>query len=340
MKKETKPKRHSREKGNIMAFAISGHTLPGIHSFEHCEALAAKRRARLTARQRNSAAAWSDNKLPLWDNHGRWSNQHHKRMEWVTAGEDSRWDLMLYRSAVVSYFKDGRIKLNAAYNSTSTRNFFEELRPYNARLMRAGRYGYAYCIGHTSGGRWEVKEYGDGVEWHEVNRACDDKWDQALLIDGQGTVLNPQPWTVKKTVSDKERRKELRAKLKPFTDWFDAMTKVGNSMRGVVAGVDIGTKNNWGYEVPTTDRAAVFALLSDLIEHEATEPTDMWRKACWYAMSANTSYYAYTRNEALYSIEKAAGIKAFILEQAFKNYDGYKEITVTTPPGVKPGKEG
>lgn len=325
-----------------MAFAISSHTLPRIKSFKDCEELARKRRMHLDARKERSKAGWTFDKLPLDSNRGRWSNQEHKRMEWKPMLK--AWDLILYRSTVVRYYEDGRIMLNTSWDSPSTRNFFWELRPEGVWLMKTS-YGRAYCIGHADK-LWDTSTYGDDVEWHEVNRDIHPQFtelSQGLLIDEQGVVLNPMPWTVHKTVSNKERRKEIKAKLAPFLTWFDAMTKVGNSIKGVVAGaeeMEDDTRRGAGNGTAKVDNGAVTRLLERMIDQENwDEPDDMlWRRACWTALFNCTQrwYWGNRPDESKYDFDYAAQMKRYILETAFKLHDGYRDITVVTPPGEKP----
>jgi hypothetical protein len=332
-----------------MAFAISSHTLPRIKSFKDCEELARKRRVHLDARKERSKAGWTFDKLPLCHNHGRWSNQEHKRMEWKPMLK--AWDLILYRSTVVRYYEDGRIMLNTSWNSPSTRNFFWELRPEGVWLMKTS-YGRAYCIGHAVK-QWDRSTYGDDVEWHEVNRPVHpERYEcgQGLLIDEQGVVLNPMPWTVRKTVSNKERRKEIKAKLAPFLTWFDAMTKVGNSIKGVVVGAeemedDPGRGHGNGTAKVNTTAVTYMldCMMSDAYDkmYENPDPEyeqKTWRRACWTALFKCTQrwFWGNRPDESKYDFGYAAQMKRYILETAFKLHDGYRDITVVTPPGEKP----
>jgi hypothetical protein len=324
-----------------MAFAISGHTLPTIRSFKDCVELAAKRRRHLDARKERSKAEWSIDKLPLCHNKGRWSNQEHKRMEWDETFK--AWNLILYRSTVVRYYEDGRVMLNASYDSVSTRNFFYELSPAGVWLMRTS-WGRAYCIGHATH-QWDTSTYGADVEWHEVNRPVHPQFcdlNQGLLIDEQGVVLNPMPWVTKRTVSEKPQRKFIREKLKPFTTWFDAMTKVGNSIKGVVAGVEemeAPPGRGHGSDTAKINPHAILSMLDTMLNGESVECSEReWREACWTALFsvAKRWYWGNRPDASKYAFKYAAQMKRHILEVAFKNYDGYKEITVTTPPGEKP----
>ena len=331
-----------------MAFAISGHTLPAIRSFQDCVKLATKRRMHLDARKERSKAEWSRNKLPLCHNHGRWSNQEHKRMEWDETFK--AWNLILYRTTVVRYYEDERVMLNVAWDSPSTRNFFHEVSPDGVWLMQTS-YGRAYCIGHATN-KWDRSTYGDDVEWHEVNRSIHPEYcdlNQGLLIDAQGVVLNPMPWVTTRIVSNKERRKEIRAKLKPFTTWFDAMTKVGNSIKGVVVGAEEIEEDPGRQVYPGTakiDPHAIEQMLDSAINaenydkmYESEDPERMsWRRACWAALfNANHRWYWGSKPDAFkYDIAQARGMKSAILEKAFRLHDGYKKITVTTPAGEKP----
>jgi len=311
-----------------MAFAIDRRGIPSLRSFARCEAHAAKWRAKLTSR---SAAVWGNDCLPL---HA--FKDKAKRLEWL---EDSQaWACVYHRSHVVTYYKDGRVLLNATWDSVSTRIFFEELCPEGVWLMPT-RYGRAYCIGHAQS-RWDKSTYGDDVEWHEVNRNIDDKNDvgQGLLIDEQGVVLNPQPWVTKRTVSDRVRRKEIIAKMKPFLTWYDAMTSIGQSMRGVVAGAEQFEPSSWhaGTVLPVTNKGSTSRLLVLFMEDDPGKDDEMlWRRACWEQFVGCFSRWE-TIADAQYGPHNIPTVRKKILEIAFKNYDGYKEITKTSPPGEKP----
>ena len=297
-----------------MAFSTSTHNLPAIDSFEHCEHIAGKRRACLTTRRRNCASAWSDNKLPLDDNRGKWSTQEYKTMRWVADGEDSRWALYYYHTEVVGYFRDGRVKLNATWDSISTRMMFEALCPRNVMLARL-RFGLAYRIGCVSG----------DAAYHQVDRPIGDsaKWNQALIIDAQGAALNPQPWTTSRMVANRARRREIRVLMAPFTDWYNAMTRVGNSMAGVTAG-DEGT----------LDRDAIPMMLTSLIERCELDD-ELWRRACRRALRLATLPW-YRRGDGPTNIAHAAPVMALIMKEAFKLHGGYTEVVNVVPAGVRP----
>jgi hypothetical protein len=328
-----------------MGFAIDARQIPNLRSFKDCEDLANKRRMHLRSHQRGRQE-WSAHKLPLCHNKGRWSNQEHKRM--VFDDDLKAWNLILFRSTVVRYYKDGRVLLNASWDSISTRIFFHELCPHGVWLKKTS-WGWAYCIGHA-GNQWDVKTYSDDVEWHQVNRPMHHGFaglNQGLLIDEQGVVLNPLPWTTKRKVSNKEQRKVIREKLKPFTTWFDAMTTVGNTIRGVIVGAE---EMNAGNKMAEFNRTAVTYMLDrtmgadpeydKMYENEDPEYTQsMWRRACWTALfnaGASPWYWNSMADDNKYSFGFAAGIKRYILETALKLHDGYKDITVVTPPGEKP----
>jgi len=308
-----------------MSFMINRNNIPCLRSFAQCEAHAAKWRAKLTKR---NAAVWGTNCLPLHK-----TRDTSKRLEWHEGSQ--AWACVYHHSDVVTYYKDGRILLNASWDSVSTRVFFEELSPSGVWLMNT-KYGRAYCIGHANN-RWDVESYSDDVEWHEVNRDIDTVNDvgQGLLIDEFGVVLNPQPWVTQRTVSNRERRKEIIAKLKPFLTWYDAMTSVGQSMRGVVAGAERYAEMS-NYKRPVYDSDAVLIMLDVFMKDDPRKEDEMvWREACWTAF--NSCGISYWSSEATrFSANNILPVRKYILETAYKNYDGYKVVKTVVPPGKKP----
>lgn len=255
-----------------MSFMIDTRNIPCLRSFAQCELWAIKRRAHLTTR---NAPIWGVNCLPLY----KFRDQA-KRLEWH---EDRQaWACVYHHSSVVTYYKDSRVLLNASWDSISTRAFFGEMCPEGVWLRKT-KYGHAYCIGHAMN-PWDVRNYGDDVEWHEVNRDIDTANDvgQGLLIDAQGVVLNPQPWVTRRTVSDRERRREIIATLKTFLTWYDAMTSVGQSMRGVVAGAEqTSTEGALGARLAANWRAADNLVELFMGNHPDKDDEARWRAACW-----------------------------------------------------------
>ena len=296
-------------------FSIDTRALPWIKSYESCNDVAARKRVKITKR---TNPIWGDNCIPLRSN-----DDHHLRLEWREDGEDSRWALMLYRTEVVGYFKDGRILLNASYNSTSTSRFFDTMTPNNIYLIRT-RYGNAYAIGHGGDDR--------DVDYHLVNRDIhyDDpfggKFNQALIVDQQGAALNPQDWPITKRVANKERRKEIRQALKPFLQWYDAMTKVGNSVRGVFG------------EQSAHVTVAYAEAISTLVERSLagdTVDTEVWNKACVGAYCQVAPYWFRTARMDV-DAEYIGAMRACILRRAFEQFDGWAALKVVVPAGKRP----
>ena len=315
-----------------MAFAISRHKLPTLRSFHACDNHANKMRSKLHSRANK---VWGPSCLPLVA-----MRDLDKRLEWRE--KTQAWACVYHNSSVVTYYKDGRVLLNASWDSVSTRLFFEEMSPEGVWLYKT-KYGLAYCIGHAEN-RWQPATYDKDVEWHEVNRNIDHENDvgQGLLIDvidEFGTVLNPQPWTTTRRVSNKEMRKEIRTKLGAFTTWFDAMTRVGNSMKGVVAAVEkFDESHSWAMR-PMTKYGAIESMLDEMINGDVFDNTQAWQEACWSALvSVGGSYYWSKERfeQEKYNIDMAACVKKHILDKAFELHDGWKLVTTAVPAGKKP----
>jgi hypothetical protein len=284
-------------------FAIDRSTLPSLRTFIACKTHAERWRAKLTKRANH---VWGDACVPL-----RNTRDQHLRLEWREGSK--AWACMLYRTAVVTHYENGNILLNASYNTVSTRTFFEEMTPSGVWLRRT-KYGYAYCIGHS-----------DDFEWHQVNRPITREPDvgQGLLIDEQGVVLNPLAWHATKTVADRERRKEIRAKLKPFTDWYTAMTRATSSVMAVIAGV----------EEKYVPYAKIVSMLESMMHGENDEM--QWRYACKAAYPA-VSHRVWPHGDEQYGLKLAEPMLNYILDVAFKQFNGYKDVTILVPPGQCP----
>lgn len=286
-----------------MSFAIQGRRLPSLFSFAHCEAHAERRRQDLTKRRLQQ---WDSDTLPLCE----W-NEWSKRMVWIEDGADSRWSLIYYRTEVVGYFKDGRVLLDANYDTASTRTFFSELTPNGVSLYKHGTYGHTYHIDR---------------QYHKVDRRPVTPWGCALVIDAAHNVLNPQDWVVKKTVADVARRKEIRARLKPFLTWYDAMTSVGNSMAGV-----IGANDGRG----TTE--APWELVQALMNGGSNADDLMLRAhAIKHLMTVNRSVAFWQQQQDPHTPALIRPVRNALLELAYQGYDGYQMITITAPAGELP----
>lgn len=284
-------------------FQINGCNLPGIGSYAACVEHVNEKRPGL--KRLRSANAWGENTLPLVS----WRDTS-KRLQLRDAGTpDERWACEYCRTEVVGYFKDGRVLLDASYDSPSTRTFFDKLSPAGIWTTRPKRGYWAYRL--------------PGDKYHRVDRDLDPDWNQAMLLGPDGAVLNPQDWHLKKTVADMPRRRELRAALKPFTTWFDAMTKCTGSLRSVT---------NENYVTPgrgSAIRTAVQNALDGVVDDH-----EVWRNAVWDTLVYMWGWGARRNVEGGPALISQARYGFF--QRVFELFDGSKEEVTVVPAGEKP----
>lgn len=291
-------------------FQINGYNLPGLGNYAACVEHVNEKRPGLK-RLRNTNV-WGENTLPLVN----WRDTN-KRLQLHDAGTpDERWACVYHCTEVVGYFKDGRVLLDASYDSSSTRTFFDNLSPAGIWTTRPKRGYWAYRL--------------PGDKYHRVNRDLDSMWDQAMLLGPDGTVLNPQDWRIKKTVADMPRRRELRAALKPFTTWFDAMTKCTGSLRSVAHEPDeepqLGrTRGVRGQAVQLAVQNALNGVVDD---HE------VWRDAVWDTLAYMWGWGARRNVEGGPAV--ISQVRYGFFQRVFELFEGSKEIVTVMPAGTKP----
>lgn len=283
-------------------YGISSNNVPTISSLQDCE----KRFNRMLAqlpRHRRSRNEWSETKLPLRD----W-NTGYMRIELDGSGEDERFKVYLYRTPVVEYYLDGRLAFNVSYGTHSTHAFFHATAP-----------------GHwTSTNHKKSSFYVCRSKWYEVTR-------EPLLVAGDGeTVLNPKPFKYTVEVSNKERRRELKAVMAPFVEWYSAMTRATGSMRAVLC--DEATLNVMGM---SSSRGRLENLAMTLGEGKLATDEE-WRMLVSNVFIATVPYYARTGESGYEATSWADDVMKKIVENVWRQCDGYMDEKRVVPAGEKP----
>jgi len=283
-------------------FGISSNNVPTISSLDDCK----KRFNRMLAslpRHRRSRCEWNESKLPLRD----WKSEH-MRIERDGSGEDERYKVYLYRTPVVEYYLDGRLAFDVNYGSHSTHAFFHAVSP--GRWTTANARGSSFYI-------------------------CRDKWyavtSTPLLVAADGeTVLNPKDFGYTVEVSDKERRRELKAVMAPFVEWYSAMTRATGSMRSVLCSDD---------EVRLLGEHASQGRLkahAELLGEGELTTDDQWRVLVSNAFVATVTYYARQNEYAYEATTWADDVLKKIIDNVWRQCGGYMDEKRVVKAGEKP----
>lgn len=289
-----------------MSFSIDGRNLPNIRSFADCERLFNRRLGELTPRRKNGNT-WSETVLPLRDDSGAWKDTS-KRLE----KDGDSYACFYHRTPVVTYFADGRIEFEAGWDSISTRIFFDAVSPMDWTITRERGCRFYY---HRSG------------QWHTCTRA------EPLRLDAAGKVTNGVPFKLTKTLANMPRRREIREKLKPFYEWFSAMTRVTNSIAAVVDadGMPVATDGFlWG------SMSGFFESVHCLMKADAGER--QWRHACSLARASEPQYRPWSSSsfEEKFGIHHAPAMKRLIESELWRSFGGWRQVEVIVQPGEKP----
>lgn len=291
-----------------MSFSIDGRNLPAIRSFADCERLFNRRLGELTPRRKNGNT-WSETVLPLRDDNGAWKDTS-KRFE----KDGDSYACFYHRTPVVTYFADGRIEFEAGWDSVSTGIFFDTVSPMDWTITREHGHRFYY---HNSG------------QWHTCTRA------EPLRLDADGKVTNGVPFKRTKTLANMPRRREIREKLKPFYEWFNAMTRVTNSVASVVNADDMPLESSSRLWVSHTTFVEAVKLL---VDPEAGESD--WRFACSCARAAvdPSPWVPWEARsfESKFGIEYAPLMKKRIEHVLWKEFGGWRKVEVIVQPGEKP----
>lgn len=289
-----------------MAFRIDGRFLPGISTYADCDKHFKRWLVGLTPRRTNGT--WGTEVLPLVG----WKDSS-KRIELNGASLESYYGLVYHRTTVVGYYPDGRVFFNAAYDSASTHIFFERLAPAGWHIQRA------------KGRRFYVRRSYGSEEWHVIPGSG------YLWLNCDGSVKNPSPFTYNKTLANMPVRKEVRAKLKPFVEWYHAMTRVGGSMRAVM----------WDDETikAQVGGASPLRLLHEAATQHLLDPDcsqDGWRDAATWASVYNRGTYAWLAGIANDDPGQAKATLDTIFNTLWRQCNGFRTEEVTVPAGEKP----
>lgn len=289
-----------------MSFSIDGRNLPNIRSFVDCERHFNRRLGELTPRRKNGYT-WSETVLPLRDDSGAWKDTS-KRLE----KDGDSYACFYHRTPVVTYFADGRIEFEAGWDSVSTGIFFDAVSPMDWTLTRERGHRFYY---HRSG------------QWHTCTRA------EPLRLDAAGKVTNGVPFKFTKTLANMPRRREIREKLKPFYEWFSAMTRVTNSIAAVVNAGDIPVAPN-GFLGGSM--SGFFESVHCLMKADAGER--QWRIACSLARVCEPQYKPWysCSFEEKFGIYHAPAMKRLIEDELWKRFGGWRQVEVIVQPGEKP----
>ena len=292
-----------------MSFSIDGRNLPALTSFAACERHFKRRLTELTTRRKNSGT-WSETVLPIRDDRGAWKDTS-KRLE----KDGDSYACVYHHTPVVKYFADGRVEFEAGWDSVSTGIFFNAFAPGRWTFTRERGYRFYY----------------NGSEYHTCTRA------DPLRLDANGVVTNGVSFKYTKTLADMPRRREIREKLRPFYEWFKAMTKVTNSVAAVV-NVD---------NMPMSRDGRLWASVSSLqdavdalVDPEAAEGD--WRFACTCARAVVASGDKYWTAFANLSFEDKFGIQyaepmlRAIEAALWKQCGGWRKVEGIVAPGEKP----
>ena len=289
-----------------MSFAINGRNLPSIATYADCERLFNNRLKELTTRRMNGGT-WSQECLPLvsWRDPDKHIEKH-----------DDGYALYYHHTPIVTYCKDGSVEFNVCVDSASTHIFFERVAPAGWEIRRA------------RGGRFFVKRNGDSTEaWHVVPD------DGRQYINCDGSVRRPIPFSYEKELANMPARKEIRTKLKPFVEWYHAMTRVGQSMAGVLLPMETidAVVLSGGFSHEMAERH-VQGLMKDGCDEEG------WRAAVsWQLVSrCGGAWWVQMKHEQRVSFHFEASVLETIFEILFRKFDGYRIETVTVPAGERP----
>lgn len=288
-----------------MSFGLSRHTLPALGSYKDVHKLYTSQLDALTPR-REQRGAWGRNCLPL----RAWADQS-KRIEVFGEGADRHYRLYYYRTPILFYYADGRVSFNAAYDTPSTRVFFEEMCPSGWRMIGIG------------GAYFYVRDN----EWHTANRS------DPLCLAADGTVLNGIPYAYTKKYANMDRRREIRKQLKAFYQWFKAMTAVSGSMLSVMVDEEV-IKALLASGALNRSFANLRIQVGELLETPENE--DLWRSVCTNAFLASGSIY-----ELHFAADRFDGMHAKrtldAIERAlWRECGGWENKLITVPAGEKP----
>lgn len=296
-----------------MAFAISAHTLPRITCFKDVDDLFKDRHSRLTKRQL-AGGRWSDTEVPLVK-----ARDESKRIVWHAGSLEPFYSLRYHHTDVVSYYPDGRMCFNISYDSRSTCVFFEEMSPYGWRIQRLRKKLFY------------VHRWPSGLEeFHHGDRTT------PLEVAADSTVLNPEPFTFTRKVSDKERRRELRATIEPFMEWFMALSNVGNSLAAVMAGAEQTEIAH------NTKRLYVsYALETELVKELIAGGQDeyRWRQLCVQLRGHSLyrrAHWEEMAHEVKYGLERRPSMVDVLEKRMWELAGGWRCEEVTVPAGEKP----
>ena len=284
--------------------ALNSNSLPTIRCYEDCDKLF-KRKLEELPKHRRSRANWSETKLPLDD----WRKEH-LRIELQDSGD--YYGLIYHSTTVLGYYPDGRVFFNASWDSRSTHVFFDELSPGQWNIRRA------------RGARFYVNGFGEAAEWHVIPLSG------YFWLGADGRPTNPQDFTYKTEVANRERRKELREIMKPFYTWYLALTRATGSMRSVLC--DTETVNHLG-QAASQGRLNDYA--SALGGGQEMDDND-WRALVTNAYVANVTFYARQNERGVDATLWGPTVLEAIEKAVWRHCGGYKDEVRTVKAGEKP----